>query len=163
MTLTTLPRGRPRLGQRGQSLVEFALVGPFFLVLLLAVIEAGLFMNAQATIDNMTREVARVVAVCGTTGSSWSWRGKSYPSCEAAAADQEHLTFLPSGSALRVAVCTTIPPSGHCTGIAEGRKYVGQEVEVDVYYTYRYYMDVLLGGAAPTTVLASSARVVVQQ
>ena len=144
-------------------MVEFALVGPVFMALLVGVIEVGLFMNAQATIDNVTREVARAVAVCGTSTASFSYRGQQPVPCQAVALNQVQLNFLPAGAAVQVAVCTTIPPSGHCSGTYQQPTYVGQVVEVDVYYTYSYYTELLLGTAAPTTVLASSARVVAQE
>jgi len=145
-------------------MVEFALVGPLFMALLVGVVEVGLFMNAQATIDNVTRQVARVVAVCGTTQATWSYRGQPATDCQTAAANEVQLNFLPAGAAVQIAVCTTIPPSGHCSGTGyQQPTYVGQVVEVDVYYTYSYYTELLLGNAAPTTVIASSARVVAQQ
>jgi hypothetical protein len=144
-------------------MVEFALVAPAFIILLLGVVEVGMFMNAQATIDNNTREVARVVALCGSSGGGWSYRGhQPGQTCPDAAASQVQLGIL-SPNNLQVAVCTTIPASGHCAAGYEWPTYVGQQVEVDFYYTYRYYVDPLLGQLSPTTVISSSARVVAQQ
>ncbi len=53
-------RGR---GERGQTLVEFALLLPIFLILLFAIVDFGLGLNAWITITNSAREGARVGAV----------------------------------------------------------------------------------------------------
>jgi Flp pilus assembly protein TadG len=56
-------RGRPRTsGQGGQGLVEFAVLVPLFLVLLLAMLELGYAFNHQLTIQYATREGARIGA-----------------------------------------------------------------------------------------------------
>ena len=57
---STRARGR---GERGQSLVEFALLLPIFLILLFAIVDFGLGLNAWITITNSAREGARVGAV----------------------------------------------------------------------------------------------------
>jgi hypothetical protein len=51
----------------GQGTVEFALIAPTFFVLLFMIMEAALFINAQVTIDNATREAARVAGLCGSS------------------------------------------------------------------------------------------------
>ena len=58
--------------QRGQSLVEFALVIPLFLVLVFGIIDFGLGLKSWITITNAAREGARYAAVtCGeTTGDA---------------------------------------------------------------------------------------------
>ena len=57
------PKGR---SERGQSLVEFALVLPIFLVLVLGIIDFGLGLKSWITITNAAREGARYAAVtCG--------------------------------------------------------------------------------------------------
>ena len=57
---STRARGR---GERGQSLVEFALLLPIFLILLFAIVDFGLGLNAWITITNSAREGARAGAV----------------------------------------------------------------------------------------------------
>lgn len=56
-------RPRSRIGARGQSLVEFALVIPLFLLLVAGMVDFGLGLNASITISNAAREGGRV----GTT------------------------------------------------------------------------------------------------
>ena len=52
---------RFRRDERGITLVEFALVGPMFIFLLLAVIEIGLTMLTQFVLDGAARSAARMV------------------------------------------------------------------------------------------------------
>jgi hypothetical protein len=60
---------RPR-DQRGQGLVEFALVLPVFMVLLLLMLEFGLAFNHNLTLGLATREGARVGAALAAGGKS---------------------------------------------------------------------------------------------
>ncbi|MBW8383916.1 MAG: pilus assembly protein [Youngiibacter sp.] len=56
--------------EKGQSAVEFALVLPLLLILLLGIIEFGWFLNAKITITGAAREGARYYAIHGgETGS----------------------------------------------------------------------------------------------
>jgi Flp pilus assembly protein TadG len=57
-------RGR----QKGQSVVEFALVIPIFLVLLMGVIEFSFLMNGQLSINYATRDAALIAAEAGNAG-----------------------------------------------------------------------------------------------
>ena len=59
--------------ERGQSLVEFALIIPFFLIVVLAVADFGLGLRAWITVTNSAREGARFAAVtCATDSASVS-------------------------------------------------------------------------------------------
>lgn len=64
MRITARPhRGRRRSRERGQSLVEFALVlTPLFLILL-GIIQFGFIFNAYITVTNATREAAREATI----------------------------------------------------------------------------------------------------
>jgi Flp pilus assembly protein TadG len=50
---------------RGQALVEFALAFPFFVVLLMALIEFAFLMNGQLSISYATRDAALIAAEAG--------------------------------------------------------------------------------------------------
>lgn len=58
---------RPNTGSRstGQSMVEFALVIPIFLVVLMGVIEFAFLMNGQLSINFATRDAALIAAEAG--------------------------------------------------------------------------------------------------
>lgn len=55
-----------RSGHRGQATVELALVLPFVVLLLLALIQVGLVVRARVMVTHAAREGARVAAVGGS-------------------------------------------------------------------------------------------------
>jgi len=52
--------------QKGQSLVEFAIILPIILILLMGIVEFGMMLNSYLTIQNVAREGARFGIVGGT-------------------------------------------------------------------------------------------------
>jgi Flp pilus assembly protein TadG len=69
-------RGR-RSRSRGQSLVEFALVLPVFLLMLFGLIDMGRYVYLNSTLSQAAREAARVAVV------EASWMGSPDASCGA--------------------------------------------------------------------------------
>jgi len=61
-----LIRRKSRGGERGQSLVEFALLVPIFLLLVFAIVDFGMGFHAWITVTNSAREGARLGAVGAT-------------------------------------------------------------------------------------------------
>jgi hypothetical protein len=55
-------------GEGGQSLVEFTLVLPIFLLVLFAIVDFGMAFNAWITVTNSAREGARVGSVRAPSG-----------------------------------------------------------------------------------------------
>ena len=74
-----LPRRRRARRGRGQTLVEFALVLPVFLLLVFGLIDMGRFVYLSSTLSQAAREGARVAAV------EASWTGSTDPTCGAVA------------------------------------------------------------------------------
>jgi Flp pilus assembly protein TadG len=62
-------RARQR-GERGQSLVEFALIAPVFFILVFGIVDFGLGLRAWITVTNSAREAARYAAVTCATASA---------------------------------------------------------------------------------------------
>lgn len=56
--------------EKGQSLVEFVLVLPILLMLVLGVLEFGWMLNAKVTVNAAVREGARVRAALGYSSSN---------------------------------------------------------------------------------------------
>jgi Flp pilus assembly protein TadG len=50
-------------GERGQSLVEFTMIVPIFLLLVFAIVDFGMGFHAWITVTNSAREGARIGAV----------------------------------------------------------------------------------------------------
>jgi Flp pilus assembly protein TadG len=52
--------------QKGQSLVEFAILLPILLLLLMGILEFGIMLNSYLTVNNSAREGARLGIVAGS-------------------------------------------------------------------------------------------------
>lgn len=52
--------------EKGQSLVEFAILLPILLLLLMGILEFGIMLNSYLTINNSAREGARLGIVAGS-------------------------------------------------------------------------------------------------
>ncbi|MEZ2390742.1 TadE/TadG family type IV pilus assembly protein [bacterium RCC_150] len=57
-------------GERGAVAVEFALVAPILLLLIVAIIEFSYFYNLQISVTQAAREAARTMAVTNDTGKA---------------------------------------------------------------------------------------------
>jgi hypothetical protein len=86
--MAIVPRRLRRARSRGQALVEFALVFPIALLVILGIIVFGLFVFYQQQLTNVAREAARFAAInsstaiCPTVGwrdPQGSDRPQSYP------------------------------------------------------------------------------------
>ena len=64
--------------QKGQSLVEFTLVLPFFLLLIFGLIYSGMLFYDYSTLSNMARSVARERAIADSTVSNDDIKGFYY-------------------------------------------------------------------------------------
>lgn len=73
----TTGRTTPRR-QRGQGLVEFALVFPIFILLVFGLIDVGRFVYMNSTVSQAAREATRVAAV------EAFWMGKADAKCNQA-------------------------------------------------------------------------------
>lgn len=59
-------------GERGAAVVEFALVVPVLILLVLGIVEYGKAMNAQATLSSAAREAARTMALTNSVAQARS-------------------------------------------------------------------------------------------
>jgi Flp pilus assembly protein TadG len=143
-------------GGSGQGLVEFALVAPFFFLLVFMIFEGALFMNAQATIDNATREGARAAALCGSA-TIYTYQGVTTSTgCNSLAENvvYAHLGILTALYPQNPTVSTSCPLSNSCAPT--------NPVKVQTIYSYRYLIPSLLG-IGPVTNINSTAQEVSQQ
>ena len=130
---STPPNKKRRRQERGQSMVEFALALPLFLVIVFAVIDFGLGLRAWISITNAAREGARIGAVRGT--------------CDVI----EDQVVLTSGGLVTSADQIDIDPST-CDGAA------GSQVTVTVSYEYEFVtplggmLSVFGGAGLPSTI-----------
>ena len=87
-------------GDRGQGTVEFALLLPVLLVLVLAVLQVGLVVRSQVQTTHAAREAARVVAVTGDADLA------AGAAARAGGLDPSRLSVEVSGVAVRGGVIT---------------------------------------------------------
>jgi len=126
---------RQSKGEGGQTLVEFTLVLPIFLLVMFAIVDFGMAFHAWITVTNSAREGARVGAVRATSG-------------EIEQRVRDTATSLDQGE-LHVAVTN-----------AEGQP--GGSVVVDVSYSYSMMtpladlLNLVSGGTIPATLTLSS-------
>jgi Flp pilus assembly protein TadG len=109
-TDVVVPKPRRRKRQLGQSLAEFAIVVPVFLILVFGVVDFSLGLKAWLTVTNASREGARVL-VLGQTCSQVTTQAQNV------------------ASSLHPSVTVTITPNT-CTGVS------GDAMSVKVTYTY---------------------------
>ena len=120
--------------ERAQGLVEFTLIMPLFLLLIMAIVDLGMAMRAQITVTNSSREGARI----GVT-------------CQINDAIIEHVVENSSNfiKAENVTVVSNPCSSGAYTG------NLGAPVEVKVTYNYEYIspfgsiLNFVTGGTVP--------------
>jgi Flp pilus assembly protein TadG len=166
--------GRAAAVQRGQGLIEFALVMPIFIVAVFAVMESALLINAQLTIDNAAREGARIGSLCGNTRGQWiAPDGQPYGNGAVGspcpqAMDQtvtSHLGILVQ-TGTNPQISTSASSGGSSSACGSSSTYYaapGCVITVTVNYTYNYYLNFLVGPAAPSINLTSTATTVSQQ
>lgn len=87
-----------RRNRKGAAAVEFALVVPFFIVLLFGIVEFGRAMMVQQTLTNAAREAARVAVIPGTTTSEAKAAAISALSVTGIPCNENHITITPDPS-----------------------------------------------------------------
>jgi hypothetical protein len=126
--MTALKRLNRRQVSRGQSLVEFALILPFFLLIIFGLVDMGRAVYLNSTLSQAAREAARLVSV------EASWVGNTDASCgtdggpvcpadvavlEAHALDAANRMMVPFGTIgatdFHLSCDAATPPSGNWT------------------------------------------------
>jgi hypothetical protein len=133
-------------------MVEFALIGPLLFLMIFIIAETALYVNAVATIDNATRDGARIAALCGSNIGPVKYYGAPSTSCSGAvgAAVNANLGILP--------IAANNPQCCYSGGASAGSVMV-----VTVRYEYSWYLQYFLGQSAPSTTIQATAPVVSQQ
>ena len=134
-----------RRRRRGQALVEFALVAPWFFLILFGIIEAGRFMLYYETLNNATREGARYAIVNGE--HSFTPVGPGNPGPVIAQVKAAAFGVLGNG--------VTVTPTWGGTPPSNER---GSIITVHAAYTYRSLVPLV--PLPPITVQAESSLVI---
>jgi Flp pilus assembly protein TadG len=146
----TIRRGRRQPGERGQALVEFALILPLFLLLIFGLIDLGRFVMTDHILSSAAREAARQAAVeASWLGSTDAGCNKtSGPKCPAnltalvtdARAAANRIVAGLGGTISDVQISCDAPgnaPTGLWTGQSCNSTTSGNLVSVRVVFTYQ--------------------------
>ena len=171
-TATLSPRTRRK--SAGQSLVEFSLILPIFMLIVLGLIDGGRLIYMNSVLSQSAREAARVVSV------EASWIGSTDPSCNTSGGPVCPATFnamladAVAAANRMVAPFGTIPatnvymscnvfcsePSGAWTTRACASSGTGDVASIRVVMTYTAITPVV-GQVIPSINLSGSASMVI--
>jgi hypothetical protein len=159
----------PSDGRAGQSLVEFALVLPVFLLMLFGVIDAGRLVYLNSTLSQAAREGARLGSV------EASYRGSTDPGCGTAGGpvcpsndaqllshitDAANRMMAPFGAVSATYMSCVQPssttPTGNWTGSTCANNSPGDVISVRVTAPYAP-LTPIIGSIIGTVTLAGSA------
>lgn len=167
------PRRSDRARQAGQTLVEFALVMPIFLLGVFGMIDGGRLVYLNSTLSQAAREGARQASVeaswIGSTDGSCNATGG--PTCPATKDLFKYHVILavnrmmtPFGTItpehVYISCDATTPPSGSWTGQSCSSPASGGFVSVRVVYTYSALTPVI-GQILGNVTLSGSATMVI--
>lgn len=131
----TIVRHSRRSGRRGQSLVEFALVLPLFLLMLAGIVDFGMGLATSITVTNAAREGARL-GVVNPSPSAITARVQSV----ASGLDTSRLTVS----------TTCLEPSGSSWVACTGTQWEsGDSMVVTASYVYRMVWPLAFGTELP--------------
>jgi len=152
-TPTPTIAGRRRARTRGQSLVEFAVVLPIFLLILCGIFDFGFALYSRMSVINAAREGARAASVAPdhTTIDSTA------TSRAVAAAQSSGLTV--TNSDVTVTCVATASPSS-CNFNTQTGAVAGDSLRVTIDYSYKSFFPFLFGQSFD---LSSSVQMVVEQ
>lgn len=136
-----------RARERGAAAVEFALVLPVLIIILVGVIDFGMVTNAQAIVANAARDGARVASMGGDEATS----------CDAAVTAATTLVgFSDTGdcstSTPSVAVSCLTAGGANCASTFNSSREVGGTAVVAVTYTYKWISPAVFGLPGQTTI-----------
>lgn len=139
---------RSRSRQRGAAALEFALVVPVIILMVLGIVDLGMLMNAQAVVANAARDGARVASL-----------GKTAATARTAAQTTVQSMGHPPTSVTVVCMTSTNCPSGGDYDTLRGnRKTPGEVVQVTVTYTYTFITPLPAWiGIGPTTTIRKAS------
>jgi Flp pilus assembly protein TadG len=118
----------------GSTLVEFALIGFSFVILLLSVVEMGRMLLVYTTIANAARAGSRYAIVHGAERTGSGIDGPSGPTCPCAQVNKVVNSFASAGLVTASNLIVTVE-------YPDGTNTAGSRVTVKVEYTY----DPLIG------------------
>jgi Flp pilus assembly protein TadG len=145
--------GRRANRRRGQSLVEFALVFPIFMLVLSGIMDFGFMLYSRMSVINSSREAAHAAIVVENHADIPTVA----QGAAVATAAQGGVSITSSAvtvTCLQTTVSVTAPPSVTCASAK-----AGDSVVVKVSYTYHSFFPLLFGA---TLGLTSTTQMVLE-
>ncbi len=139
-----MSRNSSRRLQRGAAALEFAIVLPVLVLLLLGIIDFGIVMGAQTQVANAAREGARAGALTGI-----------YTQAENAA--ENSIASMPgvTNAGTKITITCTTPAGANCS-LSDSSSDTGSTIKVSVAYVHTWISPVLLGMDPTITLHAES-------
>ncbi|HAM43896.1 MAG TPA: pilus assembly protein TadE [Propionibacteriaceae bacterium] len=136
---------------RGAAAVEFALVLPVLVMLLVGIVDFGMVTNAQAIAGNAARDGARAASL----------GAKKADACEAALqASSSLLNFSDTGSCgtstPSITVTCQTPGGAACSSDFDTSREIGGTAVVTVTYVYHWISPAVFGLPGTTTITKSA-------
>ncbi len=138
------PRSRRRRS-RGQSLVEFAVVLPVFLLVLSGIMDFGFLLYSRMTVINAAREGARIATTMTEDAGTIP------------AAVTSQVNAAAGGLTVTTATCRVPQGSSSCGGF--GGADTGDSVRVTVTYVHHAFFPLLFGANIP---MSSTVQMVLE-
>jgi Flp pilus assembly protein TadG len=144
-----------RRDERGQSLVEFALILPVLLILLVGIFDVGRAVVLSGTLNSAVREATRYAIVHGALGSPRTGPGAAtYTAPDIDTAVTAVVSQYATGVSSPLTVQSTWP---------DGNAFRGSRVVVTASTPYTPILSAaFIGGALQVTLRSSSAMVIEQ-
>lgn len=136
---------------RGAAAVEFALVLPVLVMILMGIIDFGMATNAQAILANAARDGARAASLTGSEAKACSAALKASSSLLGFNNTGDCSTSVP-----RVTVTCQTPDGSACSSGFDTSKEVGGTAVVSVSYVYKWVSPAVFGLPGSTTITKSS-------
>lgn len=130
--------------QRGAAALEFALVAPVLIMLLLGIVDFGVLMNAQSVVANAVREGARTAAL----------GGNSFQSEAAVTSAISHMPGATKTGTKATVTCKTV--SGGVCSLDDATIDTGGVVTVKLTYVHSWISPLLLGFSPNITLQGTS-------
>jgi Flp pilus assembly protein TadG len=124
--------------RRGQALVEFAIVLPVFLLILLGILDFGTLLYSRMTVINAARDGARV-------GITYADTPTVIPAQVTSQVTGSGGGLITSGMVSTTCVPSASSPSPKCGGSSFTNAKPGDSVRVSVTYPYRPFFPLLFG------------------
>ena len=141
-------KNRPRPRARGQAMLELALILPIFLLILMAIVEAGRLLLIYSSVSSASREAARFGAGVGLTNRAALT--PPYSDCSGIIAAARRVTFLDTLDTIVINYDNPQTGFSH-TGCPPSQINVGDRIVVTVTATYQPIVPLLQLNAIPIT------------